>query len=115
MAPKCSKQIGTKRAEPETSYCIDTRGLNKQTLHNNYYIGNIANNLSWLGGKAIFSMLDSIGAYHSIPLKEEDRTKKTAFSTPYRTFCFKVLPFGLNNGPSAYARLMGLVLAGVEL
>ena len=99
--------------EPEKSYCIDTRGLNKQTLRNNYYIGNIADNLSRLGGEVIFSMLDSIGAYHSIPLKEGDRTK-SAFSTPYSTFCFKVLPFGLNNAPSGYARLIRLVLAGVE-
>ena len=58
-------------------------------------------------------MLDSIGTYHSIPLKEGDRTK-SAFSTPYSTFCFKVLPFGLNNAPSWYARLIRLVLAGVE-
>jgi hypothetical protein len=99
--------------EPEKSYCIDTRGLNKQTLCNNYYIGNIADNLSRLGGEVIFSMLDSIGAYHSIPLKEGDRTK-TAFSTPYATFCFKVLPFGLNNAPSSYARLMKLVLTGAK-
>ena len=99
--------------EPEKSYCIDTRGLNKQTLRNNYYIGNIADNLSRLGGEAIFSMLDSIGTYHSIPLKEGDRTK-SAFSTPYSTFCFKVLPFGLNNAPSAYARLMKLVLTGAK-
>ena len=99
--------------EPEKSYCIDTRGLNKQTLRNNYYIGNIADNLSRLGGEVIFSILDSIGAYHSIPLKEGDRTK-TAFSTPYTTFCFKVLPFGLNNAPSAYARLMKLVLTGAK-
>ena len=39
-------------------------------------------NLSRLGGEAIFSMLDSIGAYHSIPHKIGDRTK-AAFSTSY--------------------------------
>ena len=86
---------------------------NKRYAITTTYIGNIADNLSWLAGEAIFSMLDSIGTYHSIPLKEGDRTKK-AFSTPYSTFSFKVLPFGLNNAPSGYARLMRLVLAGVE-
>ena len=72
-------------AEPEKRYCIDSRGLNKQCLKDNYYIGNIHDNLSRLGGAAIFSTLDSVGAYHSIPLKPEDK-HKTAFSTPYGTF-----------------------------
>ena len=99
-------------AEPEKRYCIDSRLLNKQCLKDNYYIGNIHDNLSRLNGAAIFSTLDSVGAYHSIPLKPEDK-HKTAFSTPYGTFCFTRLCFGLTNGPSQYARLMRLVLAGV--
>ena len=101
-----------KGEEPEKRYCIDSRELNKQSLKDNYYIGNIQDNLSRLGGAAIFTTLDSVGAYHSIPLKPEDK-HKTAFSTPYGTFCFTRLPFGLTNGPSQYARLMRLVLAGV--
>ena len=98
---------------PEKRYCIDTRPLNRCTRRDEYYIGNINDNLARLGGAALFSTLDSIGAYHSVPLRKED-WHKTAFSTPYGTFCFKVLPFGLTNGPACYSRLMRLVLAGVS-
>jgi hypothetical protein len=38
-------------------------------------------------------------------LKKEDE-EKTAFITPYRVFCYQVMPFGLKNAGATYQRMM---------
>jgi putative transposase len=54
--------------------------------------------LSRLEGAEFFSILDLQAGYHQIPVREEDR-HKTAFITADGLYQFKVLPFGLSNGP----------------
>ena len=46
-------------------------------------------------------------------MKPEDK-EKTAFSTPDGHYQFTVMPFGVCNGPSAFQRLMGAVLKGLQ-
>ena len=42
---------------------------------------------------------------NQILLDEEDR-EKTAFITPWGTFCYRVMPFGLKNAGATYQRAM---------
>ena len=60
----------------------------------------------------MFSGLDASGAFHVVPLEEKSKPK-TALSTPFGSYQFKRLPFGLANGPATYARLVKLVLSGI--
>ena len=45
-----------------------------------------------VGGSCYISILDLTRRYWQIPVAQEDRVK-TAFSTPYGLFQFRVMPF----------------------
>ncbi len=53
-----------------------------------------------------------MGAFHVVPLTKSSRLK-TAFSTPFGTYHFKRMPFGLSKGPATYSRLMQMALQGI--
>jgi hypothetical protein len=60
----------------------------------------------------VFSGIDSIRAFHVIELEDKDKAK-TAFATPWGSYQFVRMPFGLAGGPSSYARLVHMVLDGI--
>jgi len=49
--------------------------------------------------------MDGFSEYNQIRMKEIDRSK-TSFITPWGTFCYKVMPFGLKNAGATYQRAM---------
>ena len=51
--------------------------------------------------------------YWQVEMEGEDK-EKTAFSTPFGLFNFKVMPFRLTNAPSTFQSLMDLVLKGLH-
>jgi hypothetical protein len=68
--------------------------------------------LARLSRSTVFSGIDSIRAFHVIKL--EDKLKaKTAFATPWGSYQFVRMPFGLAGGPSSYARLVHMVRDGI--
>ena len=95
-----------------TRWCVDYRALNRVSKRDTFPIGNIEDNLVRLSRSEIFSGIDGSGAFHVIPLEENSR-EKTAFATPFGSFQFKKLPFGLANGPATYSRLVKKVLHGI--
>jgi len=66
-----------------------------------------------MNGAVWFSTLDLRSGYHNIPIKESDKDK-TSFITRPGCFHYKVMPFELTCAPSAFQRLMDLVLSGLS-
>ncbi len=64
------------------------------------------------GLRISLSLRDGMGAFHVVPLTKSSRPK-TTFSTPFGTYHFKCMPFGLSNGPATYSRLMQMALQGI--
>ncbi len=50
--------------------------------------------------------------FHVVGIKKDHRPK-FSFSTPWGSFQYRKLPFGLCNGPATYSRLVTMVLDGV--
>lgn len=54
---------------------------------------------------SVFSFLDRFSGYNQIKMAPGDM-EKTMFITPWGTFCYKVMPFGLENVRETYERDM---------
>lgn len=87
-------------------FCIDYREMNSRTQTEAFLMPPIQHALQNLGNAKVLSSIDMVSGYWKIPVSAQSR-KYTAFSTPdgapYR---FKVMPFGLKNGPASFQRLM---------
>jgi hypothetical protein len=92
-------------------WCVDFRGLNQRSIIDSHPLQNIEDNLSKLSRSCFYSTLDGAGAYHVVPIKKQDR-EKTTFGTPWGTYQFRRMPFGLCNAPASYCRLI-MVLQGI--
>jgi hypothetical protein len=61
-------------------------------------------------GCVLLYFLDCYSGYHQIALKGEDQIK-TAFITPFRTYAYKTMSFGLKNAGATYQRAIQMCFA----
>lgn len=99
-----------KKNSDELRWALDFRQLNNVTVQDAYPLARIDVTLQKLSGAKIFSVIDSAGAFHSIPVEKSSRPL-TAFLSPFGQFHFCRVPFGVKNGPSAYSRLIDMALS----
>ena len=83
--------------------CIDYRALNKSTQKDHFPLPFIDQVLDNLSGKKFFSFLDGFSGYNQIKIAPQDQDK-TTFTSPWGTFSYRVLPFGLCSAPTTFQR-----------
>ena len=67
----------------------------------------------WLAGSSYFCVLDINSAHHQISIKPSDRMK-TAITTPFGSWQYKRMCFGLSSAPFTCARLLNIVLGDMS-
>ena len=91
-------------------FCTDFRAINEVTVKDKHPLPRIESLLAAVGPESrVFTQLDQKAAYWQMPIRECDQ-EKTAFVTDDAQYCYRVLPYGLSNGPSSYQRLMMEIL-----
>ena len=61
-----------------------------------------------MAGYEILSFMDELSGYNQIRLAKEDQDK-TSFTTPWGTYYYVVMPFGLKNADATYQRAMMVI------
>ena len=89
--------------------CIDYRAVNAITVKDRYPLPHIEDLLNSMHGSCWFTKLDLAAGYHQIRIATADR-QKTAFTTEFGLYKWRVLPFGLANTPSQFMRMMNGIL-----
>jgi hypothetical protein len=83
--------------------CVDYTDLNKHCPKYHFGLPRIDQVVDSTVGCVLLCFLDYYSGYHRITLKEEDQIK-TAFITPFRTYAYKTMSFGLKNAGATYQR-----------
>ena len=100
-APFAAPILFARKADGSLRFCVDYRKLNALTKKNRYPLPLIDETLARLSRAKVFTKLDIRQAFHRIRISPESE-ELTAFRTRYGLFQYKVLPFGLTNGPAAF-------------
>jgi hypothetical protein len=83
--------------------CVDYTDLNKHYPKDPFGLPRIDQVMDFTVGCDLLCFLDCYCGYHQIAIKEEDQ-EKTAFITPFSTYCYTTMSFGLKNADATYQR-----------
>ncbi|KAM2808647.1 hypothetical protein FF1_043863 [Malus domestica] len=90
--------------------CVDYTNLNKGCLNDSFSLPLIDRLLDSAAGCELLSFMDAYSRYNQILINPPDQ-KHTAFTTDRGLYCYKVMPFGLNNAEATYQRLVNSMFA----
>ena len=89
---------------------MDFRNLNQVSLKDNYPLSKIDHILQRVVGSQRMSMLDGFAGYNQVAVHPEDQ-EKTTFTTPWGTFMYAKMPFGLMNAGATFQRAMDIAFS----
>jgi len=93
--------------------CLDPIALNKCIIREMVQIPTIDEIRSKLTNKKYFTLCDLKDGFYQCEL-DSDLKKYCAFSTPFGSYQFKRLPFGLANAPEVFQQLTSKYFGGIE-
>jgi hypothetical protein len=88
--------------------CVDCRSLNDVTINNKYPLPCIEDLFDQMRGARVLCKIDLRSGYHQMKIRSSD-ILKTALSTQYGLYEFRVMSFGLTNAPAYFMNLMNKV------
>lgn len=114
-SPWASAVVLARKKDNSLRMCIDYRELNKRSIRDSYALPRVEEILDCLAGSRYFSVIDMKSGYHQVEVAEHHK-ERTAFTVgPLGFFEFNRLPFGLQNSPATYQRLMEDILGDYNL
>ncbi|XP_070015090.1 uncharacterized protein [Nicotiana sylvestris] len=96
------------KKDEKTRMCDNYRDLNKARPKDNFPLQSIHILVDNCAKHEIQSFVDCYAPYHQVIMDEED-AEKMAFTIPWGTYCYRVMPFGLKNSGATYMRAMNVI------
>ena len=88
--------VPVRKKNGEIRLCVDFRNLNRVSLKDNYPLPKMDQILQKVVSSKRISTMDGFSGYNQIKVLPEDQ-EKIAFTTPWGTFMYAKMPFGLMN------------------
>ena len=108
-APFASPVLFAEKPNGGLRFCVDYRRLNALTKRNRYPIPLIDEVLARIQGCRHLTRLDIIAAFNKLRMDPASEDY-TTFVTSLGSYKYRVLPFGLTNGPATYQQYMNDIL-----
>jgi hypothetical protein len=102
--------ILVRKKNNEWRMCVDYTNLNKHCPKDHFELPRIDQVVDSTAGCVLLCFLDFYLGYHQIVRKEKDQIK-TAFITPFGTYAYKTMSFGLKNAGATYQRAIRMCFA----
>ena len=109
----CSNLVVVKKKNGGIRLCVDFRNLNIACEKDNYSLSNMETLLQKITGSGIMSMLDGFLGYNQVLVNKEDQ-HKTTFTTPWGTYEYLRMSFGLLNAGATFQRAMDYAFKGIR-
>lgn len=105
-----SNLVPTRKKTVEIRLYVDLRNLNKVSLKDYYPLPKMDHILQRVVGASRISLLDGFSGFNQILMHPDDKDK-TDFTTPWGTFKYVKIPFGLKNVGENFQRAMDIAFA----
>ena len=99
-----------KKANEKWRMCIDYTNLNKACPKDSYPLPSIDQLVDATLGLQLMSFMNAFLGYNQIQMAK-DNEEKMSVITDRKTYCYKVMPFGLKNAKATYPRMVNKVFA----
>ena len=100
--------VMVRKANKKWRMCVDFMDLNKACPKDSYSFPRVNVLVDFTAQHQLLSFMDTFSGYKQIRMDEADQ-EKTSFVTSQGLFCYKVMPFGLQNAGTTYQRLQRLM------
>ena len=96
-----SNLVSVRKKNGDTRLCVDFRNLNMSSLKDNYFLPNMEAMLQKVTSSKLMSMMDGFSGYNQVVVKELEKFK-TTFTTPWGTYVYVRMNFGLKNARETF-------------
>jgi hypothetical protein len=103
--------VPVRKKNGEIRLCVDFRNLNRSSKKDNYPLSKMELILQRVTCSSRMSMIDGFSGYNQISVFPENR-EKTTFTTPWGTFMYAKIPFGLMNARATFQQAMDIAFIG---
>ena len=97
--------VHVKKANGKWRMCVNFTDLNKECPKDSFPLPRIDQLVDSTVGHKLLTFMNAFSGYNQIKIDEEDQ-EKTTFITSQELYCYKVMPFGLENAGATYQRLV---------
>ena len=111
FSKRVANLVPIRKKNGKSRLCVDFINLNRCSLKDNYPLPKMDPILQKVVGAKRISMIDGFSGYIQVAFHDVDKEKST-FTTPWGTFMYDKIPFGLMNAGATFQITMDIEFIG---